>query len=268
MAAITYSNQEINRFWLNILADNCLILYNAFSPANTKQAQEAFDLASKLDRLSAKADQTLTVDQLAQLNTEAYNAAQNYRIFLLKLSDTLLIKAIHFDMKPEMVSDMINMSEYYLYLLSAFMQGQQPKFRDILEDVFWISMFTMQSKYIIDNMGPHESRYKKAAEGFESAFTEEWIGAMELQRFSRIGQTNYPVVGEHRKYLQETMTKYYEFLSKLIELQDEHRMISSLSPLFMDRSRRLACFFLTDLSILNNTKKPLCDLFAKRKSVF
>lgn len=266
MATVEYSNQDINRFWLNILADNSLVIYNAFSPANVEDARYAKELANRLDNLSSRAEQNLTGDQLTQFNSDAYTAIQNYRLFLITILNTILTKRIHFDLKPEMVNDMINMAEYYTYLLSTFMRGKQPAFNPILEDIFWLPTFVKQNIYIADNIGQYDSIYRERAKKFAYVFNENLEIAMELQGFTRIGKTDFPVVKEHHKLMQEIMTNYYEYLSNLITLVDENKVPGSLSVLFLDRSRRLACFYLINLSIINNNKKPICEPYAHRRS--
>lgn len=267
MAAITYSNQDINRFWLNILADNTLIVYNAFSPSNVEEAPHAIELTNKFDNLSSRAGQNLTSVQLNQLNADAYTTTQNYRLFFLALLDTMLTKRIHLDLKPEMINDMINMAEYYLNLLNIYMQGQQPAFNPILEDIFWLSFFVKQTRYITDNAGQYDGIYHKKAIEFADIFNENWMVAIELHGFSRIGKTDFPVEKEKHNLMQKVMTNYYEYLSNILTLVDEDKLPGSLSVLFLDCSRRLACFYLTNLSIINNNKKPDCDPYAHRKSI-
>lgn len=266
MAAITYSNQDINRFWLNIMADNALIIYNAFSPANVEGARQAKEFADRFDNLVTIASQNQTGDQLIQTNTESFQAIQKFRIFLLELLNTMLTRKIHFDLKLEIINDMVNMAEYYIILLDIYMRGRQPVFNPILEDIFWMPMLLIQNRYITDNIGQYESMYREVAVKFTGIFTENWLGAMELQGFTRIGKNDFPIANEHHKFLYKITTEYYEYLANLVSLVENQRLLVPLSVLFLDRSRRLACFYLTNLSVINNYKKPDCDPYARRIS--
>jgi len=266
MSEVSFSNQDINRFWLNILADNCLIVYNAFSPDNANQAMQLKELARVLDNLSETAGQNVSGDRLAELNKDAYSTVQDYRFFLVSLWNTTLTKKIHFDLKPNMINDMINMAEYYAYLISAFMQGKSPERNPITEDIFWSSTFEAQSEYIADNIGRYESVYRDKAVQFDSLFHEHWAMSTEYYGVLRLGKGNYPVLKAHRRQMLLIVEDYFKYISNLVTSVNESQVPGSLSVLFLDRSRRLACYYLIHLAGLNSAKTPGCDPYAQRIS--
>ena len=60
MSDVSYTNQNLNQFWLNILASDVLIIYNALSPEEVEVANHAKEYADKLDALTAMAAQDTT----------------------------------------------------------------------------------------------------------------------------------------------------------------------------------------------------------------
>ncbi len=55
MAAVTYSNVEINRFWVQIMGDDALLILNALSPEATEDIHKARTFSARFDSLLTRA---------------------------------------------------------------------------------------------------------------------------------------------------------------------------------------------------------------------
>jgi hypothetical protein len=268
MAAVTYTNTEINRFWLNILADNALIVLNALSPSDQENVLQIKSLADRLDALEAHANQNPTADQTAQINREAFQAVQDLRTSLLHILDLLLTSKYWVALKPAVINHFIDEAEKYLSFLDAFKENRKLNFDPLLEEIFWLRIFSVQNRYIADNIGYFQVINKESARKFATILTNYQAFSDVLYGLSRTGTEDFPMAREHHVAVFELLNSYYDFLNNLIILDQQRKLPSSMSLLYLDRSRRLLCCFLKNIALFLDTKAPDCDPYSKRISLF
>lgn len=266
MAAVPYSNTDINRFWLQILGDNALIILNALSPDETEEAGRAAELAKRLDALALRANQNPTADQTARINREAYQAAQDLRTYILQILTSLLTRKLHIDLKPTVINLFVDETEKYLSMLNAFMQNKKPEYNPVLEEIFWLPVFSVQNRYIADNVGYFQIENRDKALRLATVLNEYRGHSLELHGMARIGTEDFPMAREHHIVVLDVLNGYYEFLKNLVALQQQKMQPGSISLLYLDRSRRMVCFYLMQAAVFLDMKAPDCDPYAKRIS--
>ena len=258
MAAVTYSNIDENRFWLQIMGDNALLLLEAIHTDDTASIQQARNSFQQFENLLNRAKQNLTTEQLSKLNQDAYSAAQDARSFYLKLLKMQLTESYFIFFKQAILNNMVTLAEHYMYLLSTFARNQQPSFDPKVQDIFWLPIFITQSKHISDTVGFYEVNLRDRAERYATIFQNYLLFAMELQGLLRIETANFPIAYTYRKRLENTLRDYAGFLVELILTVQQNGMPGTLSVLYLDRSYRLLCYYLTKLTTLADTDKPAC----------
>ena len=266
MAAVTYSNEDLNRFWLQILGDGAIIVLNAFSPKEVEKAKQAKELADRFDTLALRANENPTADQLSQINREAYQSAQDFRKFTLLTAKKLLTEDFHLDVKPSLLNNYINETEKYLDLLNTYMNNRKPEFDPIQEEIFWLPVFMHQSYYISSNVGFYQKESRERALNFADILNEYRAFSVELRGMSAIGTSDFPMAREHHRAVLNVLNEYYEFLTSLISLHQRATMPGSMSLLYLERSRRIVCFYLWEASEFLNALPPNCDPYAQRVS--
>lgn len=268
MAKVTYSNEDINRFWLQIMGDISLLILNALSPEASEDAQEAREFSRRFDALLARARQKITPEELSRLNRDAFAAVQEIRQFILSILRKIVTQDFFFAFKPTILNNMVSLADQYTYLLVTLMQGRQPSFDPIIQDIFWLPFFVAQAKYIGDNVGYHQLVTRKKAEEFANILKEYWASAYELQGITRIGTNDFPIVHEHRRVVDETLRSYAEFLVEILQKSNQKKIPGTLSTLFLDASYRILCFYVTQLAVFSDAPKPACDPASPRLSLF
>ena len=268
MAAVTYSNTDLNRFWLQILGDNALIIFNALSPEGTEEVRSAKALADRFDALVLRANQKPTAEQTTQINRDALQAAQDLRQFLLRILNLMLTSKFHIDLKPGTINYFVNEIEKYLSLLNAFTQNKRPTFDPLLEEIFWLPIFSLQNRYIADKIGYFQLENREKAQHLATVFNQYWAFSIELLGLSRIGTYDFPITREHHIAVIDLLNRYYKYLKNIVALQEEESQPGSMSLLYLDRSRRMLCLFLKQMAVFTNTTVPDCDPYAKRISSF
>ncbi len=266
MAAVTYSNNDLNRFWLGIMGDNALILYNSLSPQEAKDAPQAKALADRFDALKLRANQNPAPEQTASINEEAKQAVQDFRTLLLQILNIYLTKKYHIDLKPAVINNLISEAERYLHFLDIFMRKKQPVYNLLDEEIFWLPLFSIQNRYIADNLGYFQEQNRNSARNLASYLNNYAAFSAELKGLSRIGTEDFPLAQEHHIAVLDLLNRYYIFLSSLISLVQKKRIPGSMSLLYLDRSQRELCDFLQKLARNQDAKAPDCDPYAKRIS--
>ena len=266
MAAVTYSNTDLNRFWLQMLGDSALITLNAFSPEEVNETRQAKALADRFDALALRANQNPTADQTAQLNRDAFQATQDLRKFYLQILNLMLTSIFHIDLKPEQINCFVNGTERYLSLLDAFTQNKKPSFDPLLEETFWLPVFTICNRYIAGRLGYFQEQNREKAQKLASVINKYWAYSVQLMGISRIGTEDFPLVQEHHVVVADVLNGYYEFLKNLISLKEQKKQPGSMSLLYLDHSRRMVCFFLKQMAVVIDSKAPDCDPYAERIS--
>jgi Protein of unknown function (DUF2935). len=268
MATVTYKNTDTNRFWLNLFADNALLVYNALSPVEQEYTSQAKSFADKFDALALRANQNPTAAQTAQINREARQVLQDFRTYLLRLLDAVLVSNYWIALKPAVLNYFVDEAERYLTLINSFEQNRTPAYSPLFEEIYWLRNFSIQNRYIADNIGYFLVRNRETAQNFADILTNSEAYSYVLYGLSRIGTEDFPMAREHHIEVFELLEGYYDFLSNLIVLQQQRKLPSSISLLYLDRARRILCYYLKNMALYLDTKAPDCDPYAKRISSY
>lgn len=266
MASVTYSNEDLNRFYLQAIADYSLMVLNAFSPGETEDSKQAKTTADRFDALVIRANNTPTEEQMVQLNKDAFRAAQDFRRFILLIEKKVLTQDFHLDLKLTSLNNFVSQAEKYLDDLNMYMNNKMPKFDPIQLEIFWLPFFVSQSNYIASNVGDFQMENREKALHFADILNDYWTFSKVIKGMTRIGTDEFQMAIEHHKTVINVMNEYYEFLTALLELQRNSNMPGSMSNLYLDHSRRDTCFFLTLMDEYLGFPVPGCDPYAQRES--
>lgn len=268
MAAAAYSNTDVNRFFLQVMGDNALIIYNAFSPQEKELPQRFKDLTGRFDALAQRANQNPDAAQTAQINREAYQAVLDLRKYYLELMKLILTSRYHIDIKPSLINFFIDVSEKYMELLDDFINKKAPVFDLLSEEIFWLPVFSISNRYIADNLGYFQEQTRTYAQHLAHYLTNYTAFSEELQGLTRTGLADFPMLQQHHIATMELLNTYYKFISNIIDLVRQRKLQSSMSLLYLDRARRALCFFLENASKTLDIKAPDCDPYSKRISEY
>lgn len=268
MAESRISNEDFNRFFLNLLADNALVVYNALSPDEIEIARLAKAYTQRLDALARRAD-AVTAADLPVLNKDSLQAAQELRKFFINILDRKTSEDFHLDLKATSINSFTKETEKYLETLDAFIHNRIPAYNPIDEEVFWLLLFANLSKNISDNLGNFQKRYRDQANELAQTLSQYWAFSVELHGIiSSVGDRYTRLADEHHVAVNETLLELYEFISTLIRLQRESRIPGSLSLLYLDRGRRMVCFYMLQWARSINAPAPGCNPYAPRISSY
>jgi hypothetical protein len=267
MAAATYSNKDENRFWLQILGDYALLIIDGLQPEDTAMISDVRDTVSRLDRLLARARQDLTPEQLTQLNKNALEEAVKYRNLMLQILNLKLRGNYPFLIDTAFLSNAAAFAQRYITHLNSFIGGKQPEIESPIEqDLFWLPLMIEFAKHIGNIVGVYENKLRQRAETLATDFINLLLFTIELQGMSQIGTEDYPMANEHQKNVQKALQDFSGFLDELYSLIKQNKISGGLTPLYIDKTNRLICYYARHLATVSKTKPPECNPLSPRLS--
>lgn len=126
-------------FWLQILGDHSWFILNALSPKETDFIDKANEFIDLFDCLLKKSHKSSSIENLHELNYQAYSSAMKIREFKLSIIAKMIEDKISINMSPTFVNHMVNELEEYICILNALINGSIPNTSDIHLHLLWIS---------------------------------------------------------------------------------------------------------------------------------
>ena len=266
MAEYIYSNEIENRFWLQIIGDNTIIISNKL-PSKGLEVEQAKQYTNLLDVLLTRARQNLPADELLKLNREAFAAVQQVRNFILALLREQLTKGTVTFLAPVYINNMVNYIDEYLYLLDAFINNKILKFIPIGADFFWLPILYSDAKFIHDNSGIFRLEIRQKADTLAINFSDLYQLATVVRGKYRIGTTDFPAGDEYRRNIRDIVESFAVFTVDMIGLIRVNRLPGTLTLLDLDNLYRRLCYYMTQLNITVNVPKPACNPESPRLSI-
>jgi hypothetical protein len=225
----------------------------------TKEAQQAQELIHRFNKLTTRAYENLSPEQLIQLNQDAFEALGSAHQYFLAVLDLQLLHNFPLWVKPSIVNDALTFTEHYMQLISYFNRNAKPLLDVRFMDVFWLPTITTTAKIISDNVGSYNSDLRARAEEFATRFADFLIFSIELQGEYRLETTDIPVANEHRLSVLNLLRAFRQFLRKILILVQQNRIPGTLTPLYINRSIRIVCYYEIQLSAISDSEKPDCN---------
>ena len=264
MAEYVYSNVDENRFWLQVMAENALLIRNRLSPEKKSEISQADLLAQRFDSLYDRAVQIQNTGQLAQINMDALASTKDLRSYILTIISKQLTEGLYVYYKPVFLNNLVSLTDKYLYVLGQHMQNRQPQFVPIVQDIFWLPVFYTESRLIADSLGEFQGTLRQKADSFTSNFTLYFQTALGLQGILRTDLTDFPIMNQYRAEIRELLNQFAEYVVDLINLTREQKIPGTITLLDLDFIYRKLCYYTTQLSVIAKLQKPACDPGAPR----
>ncbi|MEI6102229.1 MAG: DUF2935 domain-containing protein, partial [Eubacteriales bacterium] len=102
------TNQEENRFWLQILGDKASIIAYHLTPEYIIDITKSKQFSTRFYELARQARETLTEEQMDKLNQDALHAAQEFKPFVLEILRRQLFEKFYTGLLPPEVNNIIN----------------------------------------------------------------------------------------------------------------------------------------------------------------
>lgn len=248
-----------HNFWLQILGDHSRFILNALSPNETANIQKANQFINLFDTLLYESHKQLSMEELTDLNCEAYHAAMKLREFKLSLLTKHISSKINLALPATFINHMLNELDSYIFILKSLIANKMPVEKEIQLHLLWLPDGAGHARAISARLDDTEKELIDKSNIYEKIFTNLYLGAIEFCGYTRTGLSDFPALRKFNEDANKKMTAFKEFLKELEEGIFEDKVLSILSVLVPDHMFREECYYLTKLSMVANTKKPDCN---------
>lgn len=249
-----------HRFWLQILGDHARFIFNALSPRETKDIQNAQYFIQSFDMLleqSNKEDAAANLNNIAQ---QARPLTLQLRSFKLDLQRRLLLSQVAVSLPPTFFNHMVNELDEYVLILNALLSGHPvPQFDPLHYDLVWLSDAAGHAASIASNLDAVERRLIEKSMKFEKHFNDFYLKAVEMVGYMRTQLKAFPALRRFHSDVNLEIKLFTKFLLELEELELNSEVLDIISPLIPDHMAREECYYLIKLAQSGAVPNPECD---------
>lgn len=252
-------NISDNQFWLQIMGDNARFILFALSHMETNEIETAQAFVSLFDSLLVSARDNLTGDQLQQLNQEAFHATQDFRKFILKVLRRQINQPNIIYLHPAPLNSMVNETEEYLNILTAYMQNKKPDLTPIHLNLMWLLDAYAHAKNLANYIDITHQDILIETLRFSDNFNALFMRALLLNGLLRTGLTNLPALDQLSIDSANEMLSFKKFIEEIQTFVRQKKILGILAPLYLDHIQREICYIITNLSTVSAVAPPNCN---------
>lgn len=262
MGETNYANYAAfeHRFWLQILGDHARFIFNALSPKETEFIHTAKHMIEVFDQLLLKVRQPLSNENLIVISRSAHSYANEIREFKLYLLHQLLQGKVSIKLPETFLNHMTNEVEEYLRLLEYIVAGNiPPAFHPVHHHLLWLADAAGHAVTINDSVDPTEKNVRKESLKYTKHFEEFYIKAIEMAGYLRSNLQHFPALSRFNQNAALEICLFKEFLQEIAQLELNHQILGTLSPLIPDHMIREECYYLMKLAQSSEVAAVDCD---------
>jgi hypothetical protein len=254
-------NEQIfeNRFWLRIMLEHLYIIMNALNYREVDEHRAAQSMVRGYNELLARSWDALSDEQLKKLNQDAYVITQEIRKYKLHLLRRQLAGSIAMDQTSGLTSRLVNEAEWYLDILSMYMQNKKFVLQPVRLHLLWLIDAAGHAEIISNGLNYSSTDLKEKTLFYQKEFVSLYVRASELRGFLRIGEDNFPAFEQFNEDVNSRLTDFTEFFVELNAKIISDKVPATISPVALDHMYREECYYLTELSKVSKIHAPICD---------
>ena len=204
-----------HHFWLQILGDHSRFIFNSLSPKETVFIHKANEFIILFDSLLEKSREQLSVEELTELNCEAYNTTMKLREFKMVLLSKSIAGKINTALLPTFFNHMLNELDDYIFILNTLIMGKTPVEKYLHLHLLWLSDGAGHAASIASRLDNTEKELIKKSKVYEKTFTNLYLKAIEFNGYTRTGLYDFPALRKLNEDADEKMTCFKEYLKEL-----------------------------------------------------
>jgi hypothetical protein len=248
-----------HRFWLQILGDHSRFILNELSPEEKEEVRATNYFIKAFDSLLEEARKDISGKELMELNKKAYGLSQEIRGFKLNLLRQHLVGQIIIGLSPTFINHMINELEEYMRILSYAMEGGELLLSAVHTHLLWLLDGSGHACAVACGLDEVEKMLIGRAKMFNKNFKDLYMKAIEMTGYLRTNINSFPALNRFNGEAELEMKMFMGFLSDLLNLRIEKKILGTIHPLMLDHMFREECYYLTKLSQVSEVEKVVCD---------
>lgn len=257
-----------NQFWLQIMGDHAIIIYENLAPLEAKEIQRAQEFLWRYTDLLDEARKDLPEDQVKKLIENALNATLDFRDYKLNLLTRMLTDVLRTTLTTAIVNHFVNEDNEYIYILGLYKDNTVPKFHPIHYNLFWLRDGFAHANFIENFISFPYVELRREASAFIPKLQALYNKALQFSEYLRTGLKDFPAMNQLSKDAYEQDRQLAEFIVDLEIKIEKKEVVMPLMILMLDHMYREECYYLTQLASVTGLQSPACDPAAPRKLLF
>lgn len=238
-----------HRFWLQILQEHSLFIYNGLGPSETTYISKVKQFVDKFQDLLTCAKASIGTSELLDLTNRAYRSAKRLRCFKLDLLREHITGNLVLHLTPSFLNHMVNENEEYLRILQHLKKQEvPPKVHPLHHHLLWLFDATFHASAIPMYMDYTEKNILQTSQGYEEKFKNYYIKAVEFAGYIRTNIKQFPALVRLNRQVDIEMRLFLKFLEELKELQLGDELLATFSNSLPDHLAREEHYYLLKLS--------------------
>ncbi|WP_102349806.1 DUF2935 domain-containing protein [Bacillus sp. Marseille-P3661] len=259
---MAYVNEALfeHRFWLQILGDHARFIHSALAPKEIEYIEIAKQHQTVFDDLLQTARTIHSQEEVVQLSKVAIKQGNALRNFKLQLIREMLVGKVSIHLTVTFVNHMVNELEEYMRILHFLMDKKQPpKVHVLHHHLLWLIDAAGHAGAINDQMDQTEKAIKEKSHDFTIKFEAFYLKAVEMTGYLRANIDQFPALKRLNNDTEVAIKIFQQFLAELEEMEMNHEILSSFTPLMADHMYREECYHLTKVAQVSELEQPKCD---------
>lgn len=249
-----------HRFWLQIVGDHARFIEGSMPVQEWKEIEQAKRFIQTFDSLLETARRPLSAADTLRLTQEAFQHAQQFRMFKLHLLSGHLLGGLRSSLPPTFYNHMVNEIDEYIRILSYLTVEKTPAFlHPVHHHLIWLLDASGHAASIHDQLDPIEADLRNHSELFKKKFDAFYLKAVEMAAYLRTGLRAFPALFRFNRQVDLEMKLFQGFLAELVELNLSAEALDVLTPLMPDHMYREECYYLLKLAEVSGLVPPVCD---------
>ncbi len=248
-----------NRFWLRIMLDHLYIILNALNYRETEERGRAETLIKSYNAMLEKVWNTVTAEELRQLNENAFKATEQIRLYKLHLLTRQLRGDISIAISSDLISRLASEAECYLDILYLFLHDKKYVIQPVPLHMLWLYDAAGHAVDVANGFNFSNTELKSKTLSYQTEFMFLYIRAAEMKGFIRTGIEDFPAFDQFNLDVSAKLTEFTEFFVDLNFKIIKGNVPTTVTSVMLDHMYREECYYLTQLAKISKIRAPVCD---------
>lgn len=236
-----------HQFWLKILEEHALFIYDHLSPREREQVRQAEAFVLAYQQLQRRVPPDGAAQQ--SFGQEALEVSQRFWSYKVKLLGERIHNTVVLNLTPAFFNGIIMELEEYIRLLLPLAQGKQPPRGNIFHHLFlWLPDQIGHAALLFKDLDISERELSRQAQEAQTGFTGAYLTAIQMQGFTRAEGEQFPVLDRFVADVATAVQGFYRVVQGAVELYQSDRLLSRTTLPFLQHHFPESEYFLFKLA--------------------
>ncbi len=249
-----------SRFWLRILRDHTVFMFDSFSPSESQNIQTTLDFMKKFDTLLKQVmslpEAEKDVIRISKISDEIFRIVCSFLEFQQLIMKKRMLYEVNINMTPTFLEHMIREGKEYLRQLDYIKAAAENEAHSILnvkltmnQHKLWQPDAAGHAAYIQGALDMTEKPLIEKARMFQKDFENLFFKTYELKTMLHPHYPEMPQVIYLNEQSTDKITDFVNFLDHIKELIEQKKVMSMLNTLIPDHMKREEAYYISKLKM-------------------